>query len=418
LQNRKTDLIPILCFGVLPITATLAQKGIVILLVALAIFAAFGVLRQRPLSVMVPKQIAVFAVLALGWMVYRSIDTFDGNSSLWRLGHIFLLLALAFPIIWMVRGFATDVRDKVFNALVIGTAVSLVVILIGCVANYLHADYFVQLQRSDKLSIFSSGLVVIALLAPSMLAYLCGKRRFLAAAAIAGSTLALSIVSGSNAAVLATVLSLMASPLLWALPRLMPRLIIAGLMAGTLLMPVAVGLMVKEFDTGANPDIETTRKTDPDGFAGSLGHRYYIWKFTVGKAMERPWLGWGFDTSRSVPGGHKTIAVGKELMPLHPHNASLQLWLELGLPGLLIWAAMYWFVSRIRQADASSVAGWGLAEKTANLVLPMTLIGFFASSNTTYGIWQSWWFATLVLIVSVLFLWEKPMADQKSHEQS
>ena len=413
LLNRKADLVPILCFGALPITATLAQKGLVALLVILGLYAVFRVLRQRSLSLTVPKPLVVFAVAALCWLVYRSIDTFDGEHSLWRLGHIFLMLVAAFVIILLVRGFADDVRDKVFNALVIGTFVSLSLIVIGSIANYFHADYFVKLERADKLSIFSSGLVVIALLAPSMLVYLCGKKRFRMAALMALGTLTLSIISGSNAAALAIVLALIAVPLLWVMPRQMPRLIVVALMAGTLLMPVGVGLMVKEFDSGARPDTESTRQTDPDGFAGSLGHRYYIWKFAVSKAMERPWLGWGFDTSRSVPGGHETIAIGKELMPLHPHNASLQLWLELGLPGLLMWAGLYWFLSRIRLPDEIPEGARASVQKAANLVLPLTLISVFASSNTSYGIWQSWWFATLLLIVAVLFLWEKPAADFK-----
>ena len=63
----------------------------------------------------------------------------------------------------------------------------------------------------------------------------------------------------------------------------------------------------------------------------SAGHRLWIWSFAGDRIAERPLTGWGLDASRSIPGGKDPIRPGETWLPLHPHNASLQLWLELGI---------------------------------------------------------------------------------------
>ena len=70
-----------------------------------------------------------------------------------------------------------------------------------------------------------------------------------------------------------------------------------------------------------------------DRFKISAGHRLLIWSFTGDRIAERPLTGWGLDASRAIPGGRDPIRPGEAWMPLHPHNAALQLWLELGAPG-------------------------------------------------------------------------------------
>ena len=88
-----------------------------------------------------------------------------------------------------------------------------------------------------------------------------------------------------------------------------------------------------------------------DGFKDSAGHRLLIWSFVGTRISERPALGWGLDSSRAIPGGKYEIRPGQARLPLHPHNAALQIWLELGGIGALPAAALIallWY--RIRGA--------------------------------------------------------------------
>jgi O-antigen ligase len=123
-----------------------------------------------------------------------------------------------------------------------------------------------------------------------------------------------------------------------------------------------------------------------------------IWRFACERIAEQPWIGRGIDASRAFT---EQITVRGETMralPLHPHSASLQVWLETGAVGAALAAL------------ALLCGGWGLARTfrdnrsaAAATTATMAAIGLFA--NVSYGAWQEWlWAVTLTaacLIVSI-----------------
>ena len=119
----------------------------------------------------------------------------------------------------------------------------------------------------------------------------------------------------------------------------------------------------------------------------SGGHRLLIWSFVGDRIAEHPLRGWGLDSSRAIPGGRDSIRPDETWLPLHPHNAPLQLWLELGVPGAVLLSLLSaWLWLAFGSADwprfYAAAAGGSLA--TA-----------FVASVATYGIWQEWWDGTL-----------------------
>src|SRR6516164_1658848 len=119
----------------------------------------------------------------------------------------------------------------------------------------------------------------------------------------------------------------------------------------------------------------------------SAGPRLWIWSFAGDRIAERPLAGWGLDASRSIPGGKDPIRPGETWLPLHPHNAPLQLWLELGVPGAALFALI---VACIWHAIA--VAPWPrMFAAAAGASLASALIACVAA----YGIWQEWWIGVL-----------------------
>jgi O-antigen ligase len=124
-----------------------------------------------------------------------------------------------------------------------------------------------------------------------------------------------------------------------------------------------------------------------DGFKISAGHRLLIWSFASDRIAERPLSGWGLDSSRAIPGGDDPIRPGETWMPLHPHNAALQVWLELGAPGAVLFAlvvAVVWgALARVKWPPLFAAAAGGS--------LTIAFVGCFA----TYGIWQEWWLGTM-----------------------
>jgi len=121
----------------------------------------------------------------------------------------------------------------------------------------------------------------------------------------------------------------------------------------------------------------------------SAMHRLQIWEFAAHKISQRPLTGWGLNSARSIPGGETPLAGGGRHLTLHPHNAPLQLWLELGLPGAAALAALlvYVFRAAYRQAgDRFSQAA------TIGMTASASLI-----ASLSFGIWQNWWLASLGL---------------------
>jgi O-antigen ligase len=124
----------------------------------------------------------------------------------------------------------------------------------------------------------------------------------------------------------------------------------------------------------------------PDSFQ----HRIMIWNFAAEHLPQRPWQGFGLDSSRAIPGGNDGFigTEGWRKLPLHPHNFFMQVRLELGWIGAVLtgWLmlSILPLLARLRAADTRAVA----------LALYATCI--FAQCFA-YGAWQTW------LLCGILF---------------
>ncbi|MBS7789639.1 O-antigen ligase family protein [Roseococcus sp. SDR] len=131
----------------------------------------------------------------------------------------------------------------------------------------------------------------------------------------------------------------------------------------------------------------------------SAAHRLLIWDFTAERIADRPVLGWGMDSSRAIPGGTERTSqetrtafgltahdahhwfIHQQMLPLHPHNMPLQIWLELGAVGAALMALLLALVALACRNPAACGAF------AAALVI----------SLLSYGMWQYWWVAGLML---------------------
>ncbi len=128
----------------------------------------------------------------------------------------------------------------------------------------------------------------------------------------------------------------------------------------------------------------------------TLRHRFAIWDFAATRSMEQPIFGWGLGASRAVPGADgvfEQLNSGAEALPLHPHNALLQLWLELGIPGvalaLIAVVAMLAKIPRI-------IGGRKELATALTVIFAATMI-----AELSYGIWQTWWLVFLWVLAAL-----------------
>ena len=80
---------------------------------------------------------------------------------------------------------------------------------------------------------------------------------------------------------------------------------------------------------------------------GGIIHRRIIWSFSKEKILERPLFGHGIFSSRDIGDQYKILNNDDKILsaiPLHPHNSILQLWLELGVIGIIFF---YFFLYKI-----------------------------------------------------------------------
>lgn len=216
----------------------------------------------------------------------------------------------------------------------------------------------------------------LALLLLPLAAMLWLRRRRRSAAALAAAAIVVFCVLGGDAGRLAFALGLAGAALLYWRRQAVARLAAAAsvlMILGTPLMfpPLAANAAIHR----AVFDIKY-----------SAWHRLQIWSFVGARIAEHPWRGWGLDSSRAIPGGTTLTPEGRPWLPLHPHNAALQVWLELGLPGAALFAL---FVARLWLAFGA--AQWPrlyAAAAGGSLIAALTIA--FGS----YGVWQEWWIAS------------------------
>ncbi len=140
-------------------------------------------------------------------------------------------------------------------------------------------------------------------------------------------------------------------------------------------------------------------------------HRDLIWNFSKNKILENPFKGYGLTSSRFI--GKNSYAFDYRndpllLLPLHPHNHVLQIWLELGLLGIIIFII---FLSRI----------WILISFLSNdkriefSLLSLSLFSAFIIGQSSFGLWQFWWMSALAFCYILgSYLWRKNYLNYQS----
>jgi O-antigen ligase len=247
-------------------------------------------------------------------------------------------------------------------------------ILLGLIGQPVRPDYAIKNV--------AQGLYVLTLLAPMAIAAVTGRARWVLGLGLGAGIIGPALVFGYDAPLLALACALLAAGLVSFFPFMGPRLL-AGLSAGgVLLAPVlAKGAFALGLDERLSPLLS-------ESWLQRLGY----WSKAVEWIWARPLPGWGLDASRAFGPG----------IQLHPHNAPLQIWMELGLIGAvaaaIVWASIFSGLSRPVRTPAAAAAA---AAATAYLVF----------GAVSFGVWQPWWLAlgALSALACILVLRARPI---------
>ena len=236
-------------------------------------------------------------------------------------------------------------------------------------------DYPLQGLAGHDGTKWSRGLDYLVLLVWPLLAHHALERRWrmvallgglMAAAVTAGvsTTGALALAVGSAVLGLALVARRAAAPLLFAV--------------------VATVVMVLPFLLRA---FAQSREALLPYVKYSGFHRLEIWDYMSARIMERPLLGWGLLSAKSVPIRPEELASYRyaDGVGMYPHNQWLELWLETGAVGAALGLAFLGLVLwRIRRAVPAEIQPFAYA--ACGAALTISWLNFEITTD-------SWWAA-------------------------
>jgi len=155
------------------------------------------------------------------------------------------------------------------------------------------------------------------------------------------------------------------------------------LILGSLLMPIIAYKIEPRFIA------DNYSQYIPD----SAKHRLFIWHFVSNKIIEKPIFGSGFGSSKIISSNNDQMIEYKGYhwspLPLHPHNNIMQIFLETGLIGLLLFLALaYKFLKQIEFAILDK------KEFNFGLIAFACFINYYIIGMISFNIWQLWWVCT------------------------
>lgn len=141
--------------------------------------------------------------------------------------------------------------------------------------------------------------------------------------------------------------------------------------------------------------------------------RIEIWDLVSRRIMENPFFGWGLKSSPYLDNRGEISMIyldTGDVMPiahLHPHNGVLEIWYELGIPGVLLAAAMVLvLINRIARIQDT------LLQKFALLLFSVCFIYTLPS----FGLWQTWFMASLAGFAALFMVMSRALPQSGPRE--
>jgi len=349
----------------------------------------------------IAKSLRALAALAplLAWMLVSATWSLDGEASL----SLMLRLAVLFSTgILLVTGFGSLPLERIHRslmALALGLAVAGGVIAVDLALGG-HLDRVLHGPRpagfDPALDYGRAAILHAILLVPVSV----GLLRFGAPHLAAGYAVltALAVLGTSSlSAKTALAVGLVTLVMVFILPQLRwVALTLLGL--GALTLPLA-------FPTALSPEASCWLANHKP----SALHRLEIWNFVAERVKERPIAGWGLDAARRLPGGdapvviHRCdepdgVALSSEILPLHPHNGILQIWLELGGVGVAFAFAPLLFLIR----NVFRIPAW--RDRLVQAMIAASGAAAVSVGLVSFGIWAEWFASGLFFFAAFVAL--------------
>ena len=248
-------------------------------------------------------------------------------------------------------------------------------------------------QRKFEAWELSKQITSFILLSPFAIFFLLENRYNSKVVVLVAIALGMLLLSDNQAAQLAALVSIMTYAGYLYMPSLMLRVCFASAFISLLSMPwistIAYNLIADKVG-----DQGILRQA-------SASQRLEIWEFVSRKIMENPWTGFGIDSTRYITFNGRMVYY-KDDMIIHPHNISLQIWIEFGVIGIILasFILAYLFQSIRYQSYRDQIL--------PVIIFSSSFIILFVS----WSIWSSWFVGLLLLLFSFCQIAMRPTSSQ------
>ncbi len=364
----------------------IAPKGLAPLLFAVAVWQLLLDLRARRLREIFDTRVAWLLTALSLWSLMTVSWAPDPELSIVSAAKIAGTFFAGLVMLAAARRLAPPAREWLGGAVIAGFAVAALALALEVAAGYPATQaWYAYQDRGDEFRAAALNRAVVLVFLASWLAAVEFRRRGRAWLGCTGIVAAAVIVFGAdgNSAKVAVLVAVPLAAVAWWIGNRTHVVIAAVAVLGVTVAPMLpLNLLA--------PD--RYAKVIPEAYYSAL-HRLHIWRFSAERILDKPAFGWGLDASRDLPGGDARLPEGGVVMSMHPHNGTLQVWLELGVIGAGLLAVVV-AVSLLAQCqirdrfDAAATLG-------ASVVV-------LVIANLSFGIWQTWWLCTFGLLAALV----------------
>ena len=387
---------------VAPIVSVYGARGSVILIAVSSLFALIADIREKRCVPRPPILPSVLTAALVGWMALSAIWAVDPADALHTAAKVGGIM-IAGMILLTVAARTDEVQRRNIRS-ALGTGIAIAMVLL---AGEIMADgWLIRLFRNDVgmpgidvLEDFNNSGAQFALWVWLAVPAIPAQWRKVGQwAAIAGTLVLLGSLEVATY-VVAVAVGAFCMVAIARKPRVVILAIGSVIVVGFLLVP-QIPKWLPAPQTLMAQELRPPR---------SLIHRVAIWQFAAERIAERPWLGWGAHASRHIgirhsaelPESVREMArpFGSDaeqlaffevnILPLHPHDGMIQAWLELGVLGAVLGAALA-VIALFAVLRHGGSAAYGALVVTAMVIFGMS-----------FGVWQSWWLATLWMMTAL-----------------
>jgi O-antigen ligase len=323
-----------------------------------------------------------------GLLVVAALSVFWSHSpalSLDKLSRTAMAIIAGLIFITAMKGLDSEAAKRASSWFLAAMVVALILIIVerisgGLIIRRVAADY----SENMFINQFSRPLALLSAFIWPAVVVLARRGRIWGLGAI-GLFVCILFAFSSGAAAVAIGTGTVVFAVVYFFPRMGASAIGVALAASVVLAPTV--------DRNLPSPKELFESID---LPRSAYHRLLIWEFATARIDDRPVLGWGFNTSRAMPGGKDNLDVSEIAMPLHPHNAALQWRLELGIFGALFGAGLILVSTEMARRYA--------AGRVARAGAVATIVSTFVIAMISFGAWQTWWVSGMFLIAGFTIL--------------